>query len=88
MLKLAWSERPGLAIQIAIRSQSPALMNEIRSILLKDPEKAINEPDALQILLQDGLSSDISSQLKVRWSYTRRCSILLTSLVSSLLGAG
>ena len=85
MLKTAWAEDPKLAIQVAIRSQSPALMNEIRWHLLNYPQKAIGDPEALHILLQDGLTSDISFQLKVALSMILFLN-LLTMTVPLILG--
>ena len=66
LLSAAWNEHPGLAIQLAVRFPSSRLIKDVRSLLLGDPEGAIDEPDALQILLGPSLPLDIGSQLKVR----------------------
>ena len=64
-LKTAWAENPRLAVQLASRFASPKLANEVRSLLLRHPERAIDEPDALQILIGASLPTDMSFQLKV-----------------------
>lgn len=64
VLKTAWVEHPGLAIQLTTRFASQKLANDVRSLLLKNPERAIGEPDALQILIGPSLTTDISFQLK------------------------
>ena len=64
LLKTAWTEQPGLAIQMTNRFASAKLASEVRSLLLRYPEQAIGEPDALQILVGSSLPNDISFQLK------------------------
>lgn len=64
LLKTAWAESASLAIQLVFRFPSQRLRNEVRWLLLNQPDKAIHEPDALQILLGNGLPNDVSSQLK------------------------
>lgn len=64
LLKTAWTEHPGLAIQLTTRFASAKLANDVRTLLLRYPEKAIGEPDALQILIGPSLPSDVSFQLK------------------------
>ncbi|KAL9603403.1 MAG: hypothetical protein Q9179_002208 [Wetmoreana sp. 5 TL-2023] len=63
-LNTAWAEDPGLAVQLATRFQSLRLTNDVRRLLLRQPEKALGEPDALQILLGPSLPGDVSAQLK------------------------
>ena len=65
LCKTAWAEHPGLSIQLSTRFQSLKLTNDVRSLLLNYPEKAIGEPDALQIMLGPSMPTDISFQLKV-----------------------
>jgi phosphatidylinositol 4-kinase len=65
MLRIAWAESPGLAIQLATRFSTAKLSNDIRNLLLSFPEKAIDEPGSLEILFGSALPSDVSSQLKV-----------------------
>lgn len=64
-LNTAWTEEPRLAVQLATRFQSLRLTNDVRRLLLMYPEKALVEPDALQILLGPSLPSDVNVQLKV-----------------------
>ena len=85
MLKTAWAEHPGLAIQFASRFQSAKLANDVRLMLLSFPEKAIAEPDALQYLLGPSLPGDVSFQLKV-YSALARLPMALTKAVSVILG--
>ena len=65
LLKTAWVENASLAIQLALRSHSPRIQSEVRSYLVKAPERAVDEPEALQLLLGSTLPGDISCQLKV-----------------------
>ncbi|OJJ05363.1 hypothetical protein ASPVEDRAFT_55269 [Aspergillus versicolor CBS 583.65] len=64
MLRIAWAESPGLAIQLATRFPSGKLSNDIRKLLLSFPEKAIDEPGSLEIMFESALPADVSSQLK------------------------
>ncbi|KAI4119799.1 MAG: hypothetical protein LQ345_000358 [Seirophora villosa] len=64
LLSSAWAEDAGLAVQLATRFQSLRLTNEVRRLLLMHPERALDEPDALQILLGPSLPGDVNSQLK------------------------
>ncbi|MCJ1464699.1 phosphatidylinositol-4- kinase [Pseudocyphellaria aurata] len=61
LLRCAWTENPSLAIQLATRFN---LNDDVRWLLLNCPEKALDEPDALQILLGSSLQPDVSFQLK------------------------
>jgi phosphatidylinositol 4-kinase len=65
MLRIAWAESPGLAIQLATRFTSAKLSNDIRRLLLSFPEKAIDEPSSLEVMFGSELPADVSSQLKV-----------------------
>ena len=47
------------------RFRAPRLHNEVRWLLLNSPERAIEEPEALQVLLGGCLPNDVSFQLKV-----------------------
>ncbi|GAB1191470.1 hypothetical protein APSETT444_000649 [Aspergillus pseudonomiae] len=64
LLRLAWAEHPGLAIQLGARFPSVKLKNDIRWLLLNFPEKVIDEPSSLEIMLGATLPADISFQLK------------------------
>ncbi|KAL4946901.1 hypothetical protein BDV06DRAFT_2724 [Aspergillus oleicola] len=64
MLRIAWAESPGLAIQLATRFSSAKISTDIRKLLLSFPEKAIDEPSSLEILFGSTLPADVSSQLK------------------------
>lgn len=86
-LKTAWEENAALAIRLNSRFRSTALTSELRGLLLKFPERAISEPDALPILLGDSLPDDLSSQLKVMPDGVVKQAELMLS-VSSLLGTG
>lgn len=63
--KAAWAEHPGLAIQLITRFRSQKLANDVRWLLLNFPERAIGEPDALQILIGSSMSAELLFQLKV-----------------------
>lgn len=64
MLDTAWAESPRLAIHLTSRFASPRLSTEVRSMLLKDMKSAIEEPDALNLLIGPSLPADLTSQLK------------------------
>jgi phosphatidylinositol 4-kinase len=65
LLKTAWIEDSGLAIQLVTRFSSfETIRNDVRFLLLNFPEKALQEADAVDLLLGDALPSDISFQLK------------------------
>ena len=85
ILTTAWVENPGLAVQLTTRFASLKLANDVRSLLLKYPERALGEPDALQILIGASLPTDVSFQLKVD-HYLTKLQTRLTPLVSALLG--
>lgn len=61
----AWLENPRLAINLTKRFQSPRLSINVRNLLLRYPEQVVDVPEALQLILGDGMPPDISSQLKV-----------------------
>lgn len=65
LIKVAWEHSPSLAIQLAARFQQPALLKEVRAFILKDPASSLDEPEALQMLYENGLPQDVGSQLKV-----------------------
>lgn len=71
MLDCAWLENPSLAICFSARFQSSRLDERVRWLLLNYPEKAIGDPEGLQILLGSSLPSDVVVQLKVndRWIF-------------------
>ncbi|KAK8218530.1 hypothetical protein IWZ01DRAFT_155955 [Phyllosticta capitalensis] len=64
LLKTAWTEHPHLAVQLAARYNSQKLANEVRWLVLNFPEKVLDEPAALEIMLGRALPDDISFQLK------------------------
>ncbi|KAE8349416.1 hypothetical protein BDV28DRAFT_141280 [Aspergillus coremiiformis] len=64
LLRLAWAEHPGLAIQLGARFPSVKLKNDIRWLLLNFPDKAITEPCSLETILSSTLPSDVSFQWK------------------------
>ncbi|KAH8432560.1 1-phosphatidylinositol 4-kinase STT4 [Aspergillus melleus] len=64
LLRLAWAESSGLAIQLATRFPSAKLKSDIRWLLLNFPEKVIDEPSGLEIMFGDSLPADVSFQLK------------------------
>ena len=63
-LETAWIESPSLAVQLTERFNSSKLATSIRSLLLKHPERAIEEPDSLQLLIGPSLPADVSLQPK------------------------
>ena len=67
------------------RFASLRLASDVRSLLLRSPERALGEPDALQILIGASLPTDVSSQLKVD-HHLPNLQTTLTLPVSALLG--
>ena len=55
-----------MAIELTNRFQYPKIQKEVRWLLLNFPDKAVNEPEALAVLLGGALPEDVSFQLKVR----------------------
>lgn len=65
LLSTAWAEDPRLAVQLGTRfPRSQQLAAEIRSYIMRQPEKAINEPDALYTMIGSSLPTDVKTQLK------------------------
>lgn len=64
LIRAAWLEHPSIAIQLITRFSSAQIAREVRALLLEYPEKAVEEPDALQYLLGPSLPSDVGPQLK------------------------
>ncbi|KAF7878887.1 hypothetical protein EAF04_000090 [Stromatinia cepivora] len=64
LVQTAWNESPSLAIQLVSRFPSARLHQEIRSILLHFPDKAVSEPEAVHVLLGDTLPPDVTFQMK------------------------
>ena len=85
LLQTAWAESPALAVQLLPRFKSLKLAHEVRWMLLNFPDKAMGEPDALQILLGATLPDDISFQLKVCLLGLSRDNLTFT--VPTLLGS-
>ncbi|KAF2201848.1 phosphatidylinositol 4-kinase-like protein STT4 [Delitschia confertaspora ATCC 74209] len=63
-LKTAWAENPSIAVHMVQRFHSQRLSSEVRWLLLNFPHKALDNPDALEILLGNALPNDVSFQLK------------------------
>jgi phosphatidylinositol 4-kinase A len=63
-VRTAWAEDPSLAIQLVTRFSNEQTRRDVRFLLLNQPEKALNESNAVDLLLGDTLASDLSFQLK------------------------
>lgn len=86
-LKTAWVENPALAVHFAQRFNSTTLTSELRWLLMTFPDRVLDQPDALEILLGPSLPNDVSFQLKVR-KLKCAASGVLTPLVFAVLGCG
>ena len=64
LLDIAWTENSSLAIHLTNRFASSGLVGDIRTKLVNHPEIAIEEPDALQLLIGSSLPGDLSTQLR------------------------
>lgn len=62
--RTAWAEDPSLAIQLTVRFSSEQLHRDVRFLLCNFPDKALHEPNAIDVLLGDALPQDLSFQLK------------------------
>lgn len=88
LIGTAWAESPAIAIELCTRFQSPRIHQQVRALLLKYPEKAVSEPDALAIMLGSSMPADLTSQLKV-CALTPHYGIAeLTCTVSAVLVTG
>ncbi|KAJ9157387.1 Phosphatidylinositol 4-kinase stt4 [Pleurostoma richardsiae] len=69
-IRTAWAESPSIAVELATRFQNPRIYKEVRWLLLNFPSRAINDPEALALLLGPELPDDVSFQLKylLYWS--------------------
>ena len=64
LLQSAWNEHSGLAIQLTVRFHSGQLLSGVRDLLFETPERAVEEPDALQIMLDYDMPKELSIQLR------------------------
>lgn len=64
VLPAAWAEDPAIAVQLVKRFQSPRLEADVKNLILRFPEKVVDQPDAVQVMLGDKISSGLSFQLK------------------------
>lgn len=62
--RTAWFENPSLALQLVTRFYDEQLRRQVRFLLFNFPEKALDDANALDLLLGDALPSDVSFQLK------------------------
>ncbi|KAL7274544.1 Phosphatidylinositol 4-kinase stt4 [Rhizina undulata] len=64
VLQTAWHESPALALQLVRRFQSPRLEADVKRLISMYPEKVVDLPEALQIMLGDKISNNLGPQLK------------------------
>ncbi|KAI9668133.1 MAG: phosphatidylinositol-4- kinase [Bathelium mastoideum] len=64
LLGTAWLESPALATQLATRFASQRLHDEIRTLIVRYPERVIDVADALYLMIGASLPKDLSWQLK------------------------
>ena len=64
LVSAAWSTDPGIAVQLATRFHSEPLHQAIRWQIVNFPEEAVEEADALDILLGPSMPVDVTSHLK------------------------
>ena len=62
--RAAWTEDPSLAVQLLTRFPSDQLRRDVRFLLCNFPDKALHDPNAVDLLLGDALPQDLSFQLK------------------------
>ncbi|PNS17735.1 hypothetical protein CAC42_3130 [Sphaceloma murrayae] len=66
LLPVAWAEDASLAIQLAMRFHSDRLQNDVRALIVSDPRRALDEPDALPILLGVAGQQPSQEQLQIQ----------------------
>lgn len=64
VVQAAWSEDPKIAVQMTRRFASSVLSDEVRAMILRNPEKVVDEPDALDLLIGTSLPPNIDEQLE------------------------
>ncbi|KAI7828997.1 hypothetical protein BC939DRAFT_393774 [Gamsiella multidivaricata] len=64
MVRFAWSVSPSLALQLMTRFKNSAIPSEIGRLLASNPFAAVQDADAIQILLGEGTFRYTSAQLK------------------------
>ncbi|KAF5240533.1 hypothetical protein FAUST_4292 [Fusarium austroamericanum] len=62
LIRTAWWQDPAIAIELATRFPFPRLQRDIRFLLLTMPEKAIFEPEALNLIFGGILPDDVGPQ--------------------------
>jgi phosphatidylinositol 4-kinase len=65
LVRTAWWQDPGIAIELATRFKFPRLLRDIRFLLLTMPEKAVFEAEALPLMFGGHLPDDVLPQLRV-----------------------
>ncbi|RMD43915.1 hypothetical protein DV735_g1178, partial [Chaetothyriales sp. CBS 134920] len=71
LTRTAWAESPALAIQLVPRySALDSIRNDVRFLLTNFPQRALDDPYAVDLLLGDSLPGDLSFQLRylLYWS--------------------
>ncbi|KAF9919852.1 phosphatidylinositol-4- kinase [Linnemannia zychae] len=64
MVRFAWSVSPSLAFQLMSRFKNNIIPSELGQLLASDPFAAVNDSDAIQILLGEGTFRYSAAQLK------------------------
>lgn len=62
LIRTAWWQDPAIAIELATRFPFPRLQRDIRFLLLTMPEKAIFEPESLNLIFGGILPDDVGPQ--------------------------
>ena len=64
LARTAWAEDASLAIHLVTRWPNDDMRKNVRFMLMNFPQKALSEPNGIDLLLGDSLPSDVSFQLK------------------------
>ncbi|PQK08836.1 hypothetical protein BB8028_0001g09080 [Beauveria bassiana] len=64
LVRTAWHQDPSIAVELATRFQYPRLRSDVRRLILASPEKVIDEPEAIPLMIGSSLPDDVNSQLK------------------------
>ncbi|KAF9906504.1 phosphatidylinositol-4- kinase [Linnemannia zychae] len=64
MVRFSWSVSPSLAFQLMSRFKNNTIPSELGQLLASDPFAAVNDSDAIQILLGEGTFRYSAAQLK------------------------
>ncbi|KAI8081307.1 uncharacterized protein BX664DRAFT_340096 [Halteromyces radiatus] len=64
MIRFAWMKQPRMAVQLASRFKSPSILVELKRLIANNALDVVDSPEALTILLGDGIQTDVRLDLR------------------------